>query len=746
MPSLCAPFNLTGDQPPERFPALVVSSGFFSTLGVPASSGRTFLRDDEVWDNHRVVLISDGLWSQRFNRDPTIVGRGVVLNGQPYTVVGVLPPAFTFLDEEFSLVVPIAFEPGDNLNSRNNYFLRMVGRLRPHVSIEQASTDLNRISDAIIAEQLVNRGMTIEVEPLHEALVANVRRAVLVLFGAVGCVLLIACANLANLLLARAVVRQREIAVRLAIGASRRRLLSQFLIESLMFACLGGGLGLLAALIAVDGLNLLSPQILPRADAIRVNATVMWFTLGVAALTGLLMGLAPALYSFSPDLAQGLKDAARGTSEGRGRQRFRAALVVVEVALSLVLLVGAGLMVKSTYQLLNVDSGFRSSGVLTLQVSLPAAKYVDRELERRFDPLAYVRVTAFFNELLDRTRGLPGVQVVGAINGLPLMGEIWGKNATLLDRPLPSDLSGLSPIQYRVVIGDYFEALGIHLQYGRRFTARDTRNAPRVAIVNREMMRRYYGDLDPTGKLLTVNPPLELLPPPLLAQFKRDGTFPPNYEPDKYTVVGVVDDVRYGGLNQPAVPLVYVPFDQGAEGTTGLYLVVRTEADPMVLADPIRQQVRAIDRDQPVANIQTMDARLSTSIASSRLQMVVLGTFAAIAALLAAIGIYGVMSYAVTQRAREIGIRLALGAARGQVLGMVLRQGYAMVGVGLVIGLVVAVPMTGVLRSLLFEVSPTDPTVFGAIVALLAASGWLASYLPARRAARFDPVVTLRAE
>jgi putative ABC transport system permease protein len=559
-------------------------------------------------------------------------------------------------------------------------------------------------------------------------------------------VLLIACANLANLLLARAVVRQREIAVRLAVGASRRRLLRQFLIESLMVSCLGGGLGLVAAMIAVDGLNLLSPQILPRAETIRVNPTVMWFTLGVAGVTGLLMGLAPALYSLSPDLAQGLKDAARGTSESAGRRRVRAGLVVMEVALSLVLLVGAGLMVKSMYQLLNVDAGFRSTGVLTVRVSIPATKYVDRELQRRFDTSAFVRATAFFSELIDRTRSLPGVQVVGAINGLPLMGEIWGKNATLLDRPLPSDLTGLSPIQYRVTMGDYFRALGIRLQYGRAFTERDTLEAPRVAIVNREMMRRYYGDVDPTGKLLTVNPPLELLPASVVAAARRDGTLPEDYEPDKYTIVGVVDDVRYGELTHTALPLVYVPHAQGSEGETGMFLVVATDGDPLVLADPIRQQVRAIDRDQPVANIQTMDSRLATSVAQPRLQMVVLGVFAAIAALLAAIGIYGVMSYWVSQRAREIGIRLALGAARGEVLGMVLRQGYAMVGVGLAIGLIAALPLSGLLRSLLFEVSPTDPSVFVAIVVLLAVNGCLASYLPARRAARFDPVVTLRSE
>jgi putative ABC transport system permease protein len=657
-----------------------------------------------------------------------------------------LPSDFSFLDLEINLVVPMSFEPGDNQNSRNNYFLRMIGRLREGVSQEQASTDFSRILDAIVAKHSVNRGMSIGIEPLHESLVGNVRRAVLVLFGAVGCVLLVACANLTNLLLARAVVRQREISVRLAVGASRTRLLRQFLIESLMLSCLGAGLGLLAAWVVVDALNLLNPEVLPRADAIRINPVVVWFTVGVAGLTGLLMGLAPALHSLSPDLARALRDAARGVSESPGRRRVRGALVVVEVALSLVLLAGAGLMVKSMYQLLNVETGFRSSGVLTLQVNLPASRYVDRELERRFDPSAYTRATTFFNELIDRTQSLPGVRSVGAINGLPLMGEVWRKNATLLDRPLPRDLSGLPPIQYRVVSGDYFGALGIRLLYGRTFTQRDTLDAPKVAVVNREMMRRHYGDVAPTGKLLSVNPPLELLPASLVADARRNGTLPPDYEPAKFTIVGVVDDVRYGGLRQGVLPLVYVPHAQGAEGTTAMYFVVRADGDPLRVADPFRQHVRDLDRDQPVANIRTMDARLWETVAQSRLQMVVLGAFAAIAALLAAIGIYGVMSYSVTQRSREIGIRLALGAARQEVLAMVLRQAYAMVGTGLAIGLAAALLLTGVLRSLLFGVSPTDPGVFAAIVALLAATGCLASYLPARRAARFDPVETLRAE
>lgn len=739
-------FNLTGGVGPERIPTLIVSAGFFTTLGTQPGHGRGFVFQDEQWGSHRVAILSDGLWRRRFGADPTMVGQRMTLNGEPFVVVGILPPKFSFLGMDLQLIVPMAFDTGDNMNSHSNYFLRMIGRLKPGVAREQASTDLNRISDTIIAEQAVNQGTALEVQPFREALVGDVRRAVLVLLGAVGFVLLTSCANLANLLLARAVVRQREIAVRLAMGATRARLLRQFLIESLLLSFTGGALGLAFAYVATDALNLISLRVLPRAEDIHVDLVVLAFTSGIAVLTGILLGLAPAFHSVGADVIEALKDSTRAASDTSGRHRLRATLVVAEVTLSLVLLVGAGLMIKSMYQLLNVDAGFQADSVLTMQINLPPQKYVDQQLERQLSDLAYVRAVAFFGEAIDRVRSLPEAQVVGAINGLPLMGEIWSKNVTFFDRPLPNDISGLPPIQYRVVAGDYFRALGVRIWSGRAFSDHDTLEAPKVAIVNREIVRRHYDGKDPVGKIISVNPPLQLLPESVIEEARRAGTIPEGYEPARFTIVGVADDVLYGGLNRSALPLVYVPYAQGSEGTTNMFLVVRTAVEPLTLASAIREQIAQVDRDQPVANIQTMDAHVSASVAQPRMQMNVLGAFAGLAALLAAIGIYGVMSYAVTQRAREIGIRLALGAARREVTALVLRQGLAMVALGVALGLVAAFLLTRVLRTLLFDVSATDPSVFIVIVLLLSMTAWLAIYLPARRAARLDPLVTLRNE
>ncbi len=687
------------------------------------------------------------MWQRRFGGDQRIVGQPITLNGEPFVVAGILPPDFSFLGMDGQLFVPMAFRPGDNMNSHSNYFLRMIGRLRPDVTREQALADLNAISSAIIAEQSVNQGTAIDVVPLRDVLVgSDVRMALFVLLGAVGFVLLITCANLANLLLARAALRQREIAIRLALGASRGRLLRQFLVESMLLSLAGAGLGLAVAYMSVDALNLVSQRMLPRAADIRVDAAVLMFTLVVATITGVLLGLAPAAHTAGADVNAGLKEGTRAASDSAARITLRTGLVVAQVALSLVLLTGAGLMVKSMYQLLHVQSGFSAERVLTMEINLPAEKYIDSRPERQFSLDAYSRAVTFFSDTIRRVRALPGAQAVGAINGLPLMGEIWGKRLTFYDRPLPSDVNGLPPIQYRVVAGDYFRALKIRMVSGRAFTDDDTGRAPKVAIVNQELVRLYWDGRDPTGKVISVNPPLQVLPKSVREEAKRSFSLPDNYEPDKFTVVGVADDVVYGGLESAAVPLVYVSYAQSTDTTTNMFLVVRTETNPLALIGAIREQIAQVDRDQPVANIQLMDARVAASVAQRRMQMNVLGIFAAMAVLLAAIGIYGVMSYSVTQRSREIGIRLALGAARRDVTGLVLRQGLTMVAAGVGLGLAGALLMTRVLRTLLFAVTPTDPFVFAAIVLLLSATAWLATYVPARRAARLDPLVTLRSE
>ena len=732
-------FNLTGGLEAERLPGLIVSSGFFASLGTPPVLGRGFIAADEQWGAHRVVVLTDGVWKRRFGANPAIVGETITLNAQPYTVVGVLPPSFSFLGRDLQVFVPMAFAPGDNLNSHNNYFLSMFGRLKPGTTTAMAAADFAGVTEQIIREQPLNAGMSISISPLREVLVRDVRRSVLILFGAVACVLLIACANLANLLLARGAVREREVAVRTALGATRSRLFRQLLTESVVLAATGGLAGLLVAYLAVDGLNLLSQRILPRAEAIRVDAAVMAFTLAASVLTGVLFGLVPAFKTSAAKMSAGLKDGARGASAGSSH-RLRAAFVVAEVALSLMLLIGAGLMVKSMYRMLNVDTGFEPQGVVTTLVSLSPQRYVDPNLEREFSPRAYARAAQFFSAAIDAIRTVPGVAAAGAVNGLPLMGEIWSKSLTLLDRPLPAGLRELPQYQFRVVAGDYFRAMGIRVLSGRPLGDSDTVDSPPVVVVNREAVRAFWNRADPIGKMVSLNPPRAVLPADILRRL------PAAFEPAKFTVVGVVDDVRNGGLTSAVLPTVYAPFAQASEGTMNMFLAVRADGDPMTVVPAIRERIRQIDPNQPLASIQTMAARVATSVSQQRTQVTVLAMFAVIAVFLAAIGIYGVMSYWVSERKKEIGIRIALGAERQAVMRLVLRQAGTVLAIGLAAGTAGALMATRVLQSLLFEVSATDPAIFAIFVTALAASGWIAAYIPAQRATRFDPIVTLRYE
>jgi len=736
--------NLTGGADAERVGVLIVSSAFFANLGVPPAIGRGFTIDDERWGTHRVAVITDGLWKRRFGQDAAIAGKSMFMDGQPYTVVGVLPSAFAFLNADVQVFVPMSFAPGDNLNSHNNYFLRMVGRLKPTVSAAQASADLNAILDAIVKEESVNKGTAISVAPLQDALVGNVKTPVLVLLGAVGFVLAICCANLANLMLARGVARRREVAVRVALGASRRQVVGQFLVESVLLSAIGGALALAIAAASTRSINLVSRQVLPRAEDVQIDPTVLLFTFAIATITGVLMGLAPAFQGARRALADDLREGSRGTSDSRA-SRLRAAMVVAEIALSFVLLTGAGLMIKSMHAMLTLDAGFNGAGVLTAMVSLPPQKYMGRGPNGRPSPTRMERAEAFYDELTARTRMLPDVEYVGAINGVPLIGEVWGKSVTLLDRPLPPDLSGLPPIQYRVVVGDYFRAMGVRILNGRAFTERDTTDAPKVAIVNRAMAKRDYPNSDPIGKLITVDPPTELLPKKMVEDAIRAGA-PADYSPPKFQIVGLADDARYGGITTPAVPVVYVPYTQGAQGATNLYLVARTVGDPLALVSPIRKIVSELDHDQPIANVATMDARINTAVARPRLQTTVFSVFALVAILLAVVGIYGVMSYSVSQRAKEIGIRLALGSSRRDVVALVFRNGFVLVTAGLALGLAAALALARVMRTMVFQVSTTDPMVFGAIAMLLLATAACASWIPARRAAQLNPLVTLRAE
>jgi putative ABC transport system permease protein len=729
-------FDITGDGEPERIRALKVSSDFLGTLRTPPAIGRDLQPRDEQWGEHRVVILTDGLWRRRYAADASIVGRPIVLGAEPYTVVGVLPRGFSFLGREAQAVVPMSFEPGDNLNTHNNYFLTMVGRLAAGATQASANADLNRISQQIIAEFPENRGTQMDVRPLHGAFVEDVRPALFVLFGAVVLVLLIACADLANLLMARAATRRREIALRIAIGASRRRVLGQLLTESVLLALCGSLLALILAWLSVGTLNSLSQAVLPRAQDIRIDGVVLAYTALVALATGVLFGLAPAWRSVDVDPGEALQHGARTGGDARGH-RVRSALVVAEIAMSLVLLIGAGLMVKSMHSLTRVDAGFEPREVLTVQVGIPWRRYVDTALEQRFSPQAYVKSIRFFTDVVEQVRTVPGVSAVGAIDDLPLMGEVWGKNVTLYDRPLPATVRELPPIQYRVVAGDYFRALAVPILQGRAFTDADTADGAKVVVVNREMVKRYWKDQDPIGKVISVNPPIQLVP---------RGTVPPDYEPDLFTVVGVAADVHYGSLDTAPLPLVYAPFTQGSEGTTTMYLVVRSQTDPASLAAAIRDRIRQVDPDVPASSIRTMEDRVSASLAQPRLRAIVLGTFAGLALLLAAVGTYGVMSYSARQRTREIGIRMAIGASSRAILKLLLAQGFVMVGAGIAAGLLGAVALTRALQTLLFGVSTSDPLVFAGVTTVLAAVAMVAAWVPARRATRLEPVAALREE
>jgi putative ABC transport system permease protein len=728
------PINITGGEEAERVSSLIVSSEFLSVLDVQPILGRGLARRDEQWGSHRVAVLTDGLWKRRFGADPGVLHREITLNDEPYEIVGVLPPKFSFVGIDAQLLVPMSFAPGDNLNTHNNYFLTMVGRLAAGATADQADADLNRLAEAIIADHPENKGTAIGVVPLQEALVGGVRRAVVVLLAAVAFVLLIACANLANLLLARAAGRHRETAIRLAVGATRHRLVRQFLTESVMLSIVGGAAGVGLAAWAVGTINLLSQRILPRAEDVRIDPVVLAFAAAVAIGTGVVFGLAPA-FSGARLTGGGLNERTRAGDPG-GR-RIRGALVIAEVALSLMLLIGAGLMMRSVDRMLHVDAGFDPTHVITMQVGLPANRYIDRELARRFSPLADARAVRFFTTAIERVREVPGVNAAGAINGLPLMGEVWGKNLVLYDRPAPASLRDLPPIQYRVVVGDYFRALGIRVRTGRAFADGDGPTAPKVAIVNRELVRRYWNGADPVGKTLSVNPPRHLLPA---------GTAPPDYDPGRFTVIGVADDARYGSMTMPALPLVYVPYAQGAEGATSMVVAARIDGDPHSAVGAIRERIRQIDPDLPIANVQTMDERVATTVAQPRVESVVLGAFALLAIVLAAIGVYGVMSYSVAQRTAEIGVRMALGAERRAILALVLGDAARLVVVGAVLGIGLSLAATRTMRALLFEVSATDPAVFGGMVALIAAVGILAAAVPAIRAARVDPLAALRYE
>ena len=628
---------------------------------------------------------------------------------------------------QVELWVPMAFEPASNWNTRNNYFLLALGRLKPDVSLAQARADIGGISARIAREFKESEGIGAAVVTLHEALMGDYSLALAVLSGAVGLVLLIACANVAGLLLARASARRKEIAIRAALGATRTRLARQLLAESLLLSLAGGSLGLLLALWGADALVAFGPPRLNQFHAVAIDLWALAYLFGLSILTAVAFGLAPALLGSRAALAEPLKEGAgRGAASGTGGGRARGMLVVGEIALSLVLLVGAGLLIRSFIGLARVDPGFLPDNLLTLQLALPKSKYPDAP-----------QAGQFFEQVLARIRTAPGVRAAGITSCLPLSGQGgWGKQLTIEERPAAS-LDQVPSVQYRLVSADFFRAMGIPLRSGRLFTEADRKDAPAVAIVSETLARRLFPGEDPLGRRISMNPPEPLIP--------LEGR-PPNFRIVWLTVVGVVSDVKQVRLSEPAPAEVYAPHLQNLEDPVPMFIAVRTESDPMRLASYVRAAVREVDRNQPIARIATMDQVLRGSMAQPRFNTLLLALFAAIALVLALVGIYGMMSYSVAQRAREIGVRMAIGARREDVLRMIVGQASRLMLAGIAIGLCGALAASRALSGLLFGIASTDPSTFIAVPLLFALVALAASYLPARRATRVDPMVVLRSE
>ncbi|HSE98986.1 MAG TPA: ABC transporter permease [Blastocatellia bacterium] len=706
-----ANFSLQGQDYPERVRGLTATPDLFDVLGVAPQIGRTFTSEEDQAGSHRVVVLSHRLWQRNFGGDREIVGREVMLNGESYTVVGVMPASFIFPGQTTELWVPLVFTETQRA-SRGTHAFFAIGRLKPGVTFEQAQEQMiaiaSRIEQQYPNEQALRSVLLI---PLQEETVRFIRPALFVLLGAVGLVLLIACTNVANLQLARASARRREIAIRTALGAGRGRLARQFLTESVMLSLAGGAVGLLLALWGGSALVSMASGFLPRASEIGLDGRVLVFTFIMSLLTGVVFGLAPAFYCSKTDVQKALKE---GGSAGEGPQRnwIRSILVVGEVAAALVLLIGAGLLIKSFARLQQVDSGLRPENVLTLSIALPQAKYPTQQT-----------TVGFYNQLLERVSGLPGVESAGIINFLPM--QQWGFNGDITIEGQGPYPPGQSPLaEYRAASPDYFRALGISLIAGRLFDERDQENSQKVIIINQELVRRYMLGEDPIGRRIRA------------------------FGSDWRTIVGVVRDVKQSGLMRNVMPEIFLPYTQVPSASTmrGMSLAARTATDPLQLADAIRAEVLAIDPAQPVYNVQPMEAVIANSISDRRLNMVLLSIFAGLALLLAIVGVFGVMSYTVTQSTREIGIRMALGAKTTDVLRLVVGQGLMLTGVGVVIGAGAAVALTRLMASLLFGVGATDFMTYAAAIVALVIVAAIACYLPARRATKVDPMIALRYE
>ena len=709
--------NLTGAGEPQRIQICVVTTNFFQVLGVQPMLGRSFVPESETPGSPFTAIISHELWQRQFGSDPNVINKSLTLNAHQVTVIGVMPPGFELqfpITRHVDMWVPFVIDVADpGYHDRSNNFLYTVGRLKQGVSQQQAQTEMNLIAGQLqqqYPESNAEKG--VRVVPLHKQLVGNVESYLYMLFAAVGFLLLIACANVAGLLLARVTARHREVAIRIAVGASRWRLIRQLLTESVILSVLSGLLGLLLAYGGVKLLVSLTPSEVPRLHEIGLHVPVFLWTLAISVVTGVLFGLAPAVQASRPDLNTALKESSGrnpGSFQGSG---LRNLLVVSEVAVALLLLVGAGLMTKSFLRLQQVDPGFDATNVVSMNLALPTSKYREQKL------------LTFYDQLFERLKNLPGVKSVAAINPLPLGNSNVSTRfivegapfVALADRPFAGT---------RVVTPDYFQTMSIPQLKGRSFTEQDREKTPNVIIVNEALASRYWPNQDPIGKRLGF--------------FEEDPS-----KQEWREIVGVVGNVRSKALEIEVMPEAYFPFRQVPENF--MNLVVRTTSDPVSMVPAIRSQVLSVDKDQPVSDIMTMEQRVAKSVAAKRFVMSLLGAFSILALGLAAVGIYGMMAYLVTQRTQEIGVRMALGAQNLDVLRLVVGKGLVLAVIGTTIGLVASLALTRLMRSLLFEVTPTDWLTFVVVSAVLLAVALLACYIPARRATKVDPLVALRYE
>lgn len=724
--------TLTNGPEPERVLTARASSNLFPMLGIAPQLGRGFRADEERWGSHRVVLLSHRFWIDRLGGSPAIVGQPLNLDGEPHLVAGVMPAGAWFASTSVDAWVPMAFAPDDPANDRHSHFLFVLGRLKPDVSLEQANSEIATIAGAIAMEHPANQGLSATVRDLRSAVVGNVQPMLVLLAAAVGLVLLISCANVANLLLVRGAAREREMAVRASVGASRVRLVRQLLTESFCLALVGALAGGVLAVVGVHAALEFLPAGLPRVReaGVAVDARVLLFTLGMTLLTGVLFGLAPAWQVSRQSLGGSLKERGRGTVGGGRERRLRHLLIVVDIALALVLSIGAGLFMQTFVHLQKVDVGVAPEQVVS--VRLPLAPDVESDPQK---------VARYFSAVVDRVRAVPGVASADMTSHLPLAGGGQSKYFAVEGHPWPTSLDQIPTVSARQEGPKSLQTLGVTLLRGRYFSDRDRAGGQRVAMIGESVAKQFFKEQDPLGQQILLDPPEHLIPA---------GYAPPGTRMVRHTIVGVVRDVRYQTLRGNPELLVYLPYLQRAAGDyigwAPEFLVIRASGEASAVVPSVRQAIWTVSPSQPIADIRTIEDLIEGSLKQPRFTMLLLAGLAAIGILLASVGIYGVMAYAVSRRRQEIGVRMALGASTGSVAALVLGEALRLDAIGIAVGLALAVPLVRLLQGLLFGVEATDLTTMMAVSALMAAVALAAAYIPARRAMHVDPATALRCE